>query len=56
MGGGEPSASWQLRVAALPVVTEDGILHTGGDGGTAQIQRSDKNGVDLQGSNDSWVS
>lgn len=34
VGGGEPSASWQDRRAELPVVTEDGTLHTGIDGGT----------------------
>lgn len=33
--GGEPSASWQDKMTLLPVVTEVGILHTGGDGGTA---------------------
>lgn len=35
VGGGEPSPSWQDRMTVLPVVTEDGILHKGGDGGTA---------------------
>lgn len=35
VGGGEPSPSWQVRVAVLPVVTEEGTLHNGGDGGTA---------------------
>lgn len=35
VGGGEPSPSWQDRRAVLPVVIEDGILHKGGDGGTA---------------------
>lgn len=35
VGGGEPSASWQDKITVLPVVTEVGTLHTGGDGGTA---------------------
>lgn len=35
LGGGEPSLSWQDRTAFLPVVTEVGTLHRGGDGGTA---------------------
>lgn len=35
LGGGEPSLSWQDRTAFLPVVTDVGTLHRGGDGGTA---------------------
>ena len=35
VGGGEASPSWQVRMADLPVVTDWGILHRGGDGGTA---------------------
>lgn len=34
VGGGEPSVSWQDSWTVVPVVTEVGTLHNGGDGGT----------------------
>lgn len=34
MGGGDPTLSKQVRRTLLPVVTEEGILDTGLEGGT----------------------
>lgn len=36
VGGGEPSPSSQVSLTLFPVLTEDGILHMGGDGGTVR--------------------
>lgn len=42
VGGGEASPSVQVSLTVFPVLTEDGILHMGVDGGTVgyNMQRS----------------